>query len=72
MMPRKESLKLGEFWGIIPEEQNVRLMFVGLMVDGTQASVSTLANEEVNAMTVVNVEAEDGWLKVWVEDENAS
>lgn len=70
-MPRTESLKLGEFWSLIPEEQNVRLMFAGLMVDGTQDAVSTLANSEVNAMTVVNVEAEDGWLKVWVEDENA-
>ena len=68
-MPRKENLKLGEFFYLVPEEQNMRLLFAGLMVEGTQDAVSTIANSEVNAMTVVNVEAEDGFLKVWVEDE---
>ena len=67
-MPKKQTVRLGEFWSLIPEDQNVRLMFAGLMVEGTQDAVSTLANEEVNNMTVLNVEAEDGFLKVWVED----
>ena len=70
-MSRKECLKLGELWILVPEEQNVRLMFAGLMVEGTQDAVSTIANSEVNAMIVVNVEAEDGFLKVWVEDGSA-
>ena len=70
-MPRIDRMKLGEFWGLIPEEQNVRLIFAGLTVEGTQDAVSTLANSEVNNMPVVNVEAVDGWLKVWVADEKA-
>lgn len=69
-MPRKENMKLGEFFYLVPEEQNIRLFFSGLEVTGTQDSVSTIANVEVNNMTVINVEAEDGFLKVWVKDEN--
>lgn len=70
-MPKKENLKLGEFLYLVPEEQAVRLMFGGLEVTGTQDAVSTIANSEVNNMRVVNVEAADGFLKVWVEDETA-
>lgn len=70
-MPRKENMKLGEFFYLIPEEQKMRLLFLDLMVEGTQDSISCIANEEVNGMTVVKVEAEDGFLKVWVKDENA-
>lgn len=70
-MPRKENMKLGEFFYLIPEEQEMRLLFEGLEVTGTQDAIACLANEEVNGMTVVNVEAADGFLKVWVKDENA-
>ena len=69
-MPRKENMKLGEFFYLVPEEQQMRLLFLDLMVEGTQDSVSTLANEDVNSMIVSAVEAEDGFLKVWVKDEN--
>ena len=69
-MPRKEVMKLGEFFYLIPEEQKMRLMFLDLKVEGTQDSVSTLANEDVNNMIVSAVEAEDGFLEVWVKDEN--
>jgi hypothetical protein len=69
-MPKKENMKLGEFFYLVPEEQNMRLLFSGLEVSGTQDSISCIANEEVNGMTVVNVEAEDGFLKVWLKDEN--
>ena len=69
-MPRKERVKLGEFFYLVPEEQHMRVMFGGLMVEGTQDAVSTIANSEVNNMAVVNIEAVDGFLKVWVEDEN--
>lgn len=68
-MPRKENLKLGEFFYLVPEEQHMRVMFGGLEVTGTQDAVSTIANSEVNNMRVVNVEATDGFLKVWVEDD---
>ena len=70
-MPRKENMKLGEFFYLVPEEQEMRLMFLDLKVEGTQDSISCLANEDVNSMIVSAVEAEDGFLKVWVKDENA-
>ena len=70
-MPRKENMKLGEFVYLVPDEQKMRLMFLDLMVEGTQDSISCIANEEVNNMTVINVEAEDDFLKVWVKDETA-
>lgn len=68
---RKEPMKLGEFLYLIPEEQNVRIMFSELMVEGTQDSISCFANAEVNNMLVCNVEAENSILKVWLKDENA-
>lgn len=67
-MPRKEPIKLNEFLFLVDEEQNVRLMFCDLFVEGTQEAVSCIANDEVNNMHVVNVAAEDGCLKVWVKD----
>lgn len=70
-MPKHENMPLGQFFYLIPEEQKMRIMFAGLMVEGTQDAVSTIANSDVNNMAVVNVEAEEGFLKVWVEDENA-
>ena len=70
-MPKKENMKLGEFFYLIPEEQKMRLLFLDMMVDGTQDSIACIANDEINNMTVINVEAEDGFLKVWVKDENA-
>lgn len=67
-MPRKEPIKLNEFLFLVDEEQNVRLMFDGMFVDGTQEAISCIANSDVNNMHVVNVAAEDGCLKVWVKD----
>lgn len=69
-MPKKENMKLGEFFYLVPEEQEMRLMFLDLKVEGTQDSISCLSNAEVNSMIVSAVEAEDGFLKVWVKDEN--
>lgn len=70
-MPRKENMKLGEFFYLIPEEQKMRLLFGDLEVTGTQDSISSITSSEINGMTVCSVEAEDGCLKVWVKDENA-
>lgn len=70
-MPRKETLKLGEFLYLVPDNQNVMLMFSGLFVEGTQEAISCIANSDINGMSVCNVEAIDGYLKVWVKDENA-
>ena len=71
-MPRKEPIKLNEFLSLVPEEQNVMLIFSDLSVVGTREAVSSIANSEVNNSRVVNTEAVDSVLKVWVEyDENA-
>lgn len=64
-------MKLDDFYHLIPDEQKMRLLFLDLMVEGTQDSIACIANEEINNMTVINVEAEDNFLKVWVKDENA-
>lgn len=71
-MPRKEPIKLNEFLYLVPEEQNVMLTFSNLSVAGTQDAISCFANSEINNSRVVNVEAFDSVLKVWVEyDETA-
>ena len=71
-MPRKEPIKLNEFLYLVPEEQNVMLIFSDLSVVGTQDAISCIANSEINNSRVVNTEAVDSVLKVWVEyDENS-
>lgn len=70
-MPRKEPIKFNEFIALVPEEQNVMLIFLNLSVAGTQDAISCFANSEVNNSRVVNTEAVDSVLKVWVDyDEN--
>ena len=74
MMPRTESLKLGEFMYLIPDEQQMTLYIVSLedhMVTGKAESVGYVTNSNVNNRNVIRVEALDNILKVWVEDENA-
>ena len=47
-------------------------LFSGLSVVGTQDAIACIANNEINNSRVVNTEAVDSVLKVWVEcDENA-
>lgn len=71
-MPRKEPIKFNEFIALVPEEQNVMLIFSDLSVVGTQDAISCITNSEINNSRVVNTEAVDSVLKVWVEyDENA-
>ena len=71
-MPRKEPIKLNEFISLVPEEQNVMLIFSDLSVVGTQEAISCIVNSEINNSRVVNTEAVDSVLKVRVEyNENA-
>ena len=71
-MPRKEPIKLNEFLYLVPEEQEVMLIFSHLSVVGTQDAISCIVTREINNSRVVNTEAVDSALKVWVEyDENA-
>lgn len=66
-MPRKEPIKFNEFINLVPEEQNVMLIFSDLSVVGTQDAISSLASSEINNTMVINAEAVDSVLKVWVE-----
>lgn len=66
-MPRKEPIKLNEFLFLVPEEQNVMLIFSGLSVVGTQDAIACIANSEINNSRVVNTEAVDSVLKVWID-----
>lgn len=69
-MPRKEPIKLNEFLYLVPERQQVRLIFDGLFVTGTQEAVSFVANSDINGRDVTRVNAADDCLEVWVRDEN--
>ena len=66
-MPRKEPIRLNEFLFLVPEEQNVMLIFSDLSVAGTQDAISCFANSEINNSRVVNAEAVDSVLKVWID-----
>ena len=66
-MPRKEPIKFNEFIALVPEEQNVMLIFSDLSVVGTQDAISCFANNDVNNSRVTGVEAADDLLKVWID-----
>lgn len=71
-MTRAETMRLGMFFYLIPEEQKMQILFEAMMVEGTQESISFVTRKEINDMTVESVAAEGDCLKVWLKDyENA-
>lgn len=59
---------LSDFLGLLPEEQEVMLMYEHLELRGTSNALTCLLAQEVFKGIVINVEAEDSVMKVWVKE----
>lgn len=62
-------MKFVELLRLLPETQEIHLIYGDLGILGTEDSMGCLLNEEACNAKVVNIEAEDNKLKVWVEEE---
>lgn len=67
---RSSPLTLDELFDLVPEEQEMQIVFCGLKVEGTQEALACITNQETNDMTVVNVEAADNKVIVWLNDKS--
>lgn len=62
-------MKFIELLPLLPETQEIHLVYGDLGILGTEDSMGCLLNEEAFNAKVVNIEAEDNKLNVWVEEE---
>jgi len=63
-------MTLDQLFGLIPETQRIKLFFLGLTIEGTQESICCLASDEVMAMIIDTIEAENDCLKIWSADKS--
>ena len=67
-MNRRNPIKLGEFFYLVPENQSMQILLPGgLAVEGEQDALSCVINKETNNLLVSNVEAMEDKLLVWLE-----
>lgn len=60
-------MKFEELFRLLPETQEIHLIYGDLGILGTEDAMGCLLNDEAFNAKVVNIEAEDNKLKVWVE-----
>lgn len=63
----EKSLKFAELFNLIPETQEVHLIFADCGIVGTGDSFACLLNDDAYNAKVINVEAASDKLKVWIE-----
>lgn len=63
-------MRFDTFLALVPETQKIQLMYEGFMLIGEQDSLVCTLNENTLSGIVVNVEAENDTLKVWVNENN--
>lgn len=60
-------MKFTELLRLLPETQEIHLIYGDLGILGTEDSLECLLNEDAFLAEVINIEAEDNKLKVWVK-----
>lgn len=61
-------MTLSDFLNLIPGEQEMVLNYEYFTLTGTQDALSCMLGEDVCKGIVINVEAENDVLKVWVKE----
>lgn len=64
-------MKFVDLCKLVPEQQQMHLIYSELEVFGTADALSCMVNKEVDECKVINLEAENDTVKVWVTNENA-
>lgn len=62
-------MKFIELCRLLPESQPMHLICSSYEINGTEDSIAELISEAVEDFKVVNIEAYNDTLKVWVENE---
>lgn len=62
-------MKFIELLRLLPETQEIHLIFGDYGILGTEDAMGCLLNDESFNAKVVNIEAEDNKLKVWLKEE---
>lgn len=62
-------MKFVDLYKLIPETQEIHLIFGDLGILGTMDAMGCLLNDNAFNANVLNIEAEDNKLKVWIEED---
>ena len=62
-------MKLIELLQLIPDKQEMQIVYDGFMVQGEEESLGCMLCEDAYKGIVTDVEAEDNVLKVWTKEE---
>lgn len=61
-------MKFIDLFNLIPETQEIHLIFDDCGILGTMSAMECLLNNDAFNAKVINVEAEDNRLKVWIKE----
>ena len=63
-------MKFKDLLRLIPEAQKMCLVYLDFQVSGTMEALICVLDERIHELVVTNVEADDGELSVWLEEED--
>ena len=61
-------MRLIDFLQLVPDTQEMQLVYEGFMLKGAEDSLRCMLGEDIYNGIVTDVEAEDGLLKVWAKE----
>lgn len=63
-------MKFKDLLRLIPEAQEMCIFYLDFQVSGTMDALTCMLDEWIHELLVTNVEADDGKLSVWLEEED--
>lgn len=63
-------LKLRDLLRVIPEAQEMCIIYLDFTVSGTMEALECMMCDDIRKLIVINIEADDGTLRVWLEEED--
>lgn len=63
-------MKFKDLLHLIPEAQEMCILYLDFQMSGTMEALCCMLDERIHDLFVTNVEADDGKLSVWLEEED--
>ena len=63
-------MKFKDLLRLIPEAQEMCIVYLDFQVSSTMEGLCCMLDERIHELFVTNVEADDGKLSVWLEEED--
>lgn len=63
-------MKFKDLLRLIPEAQEMCIVYLDFTMSGTMEALCCILDERIHELFVTNVEADDGELSVWLEEED--